>query len=859
MIKLTLNSLWSHKRRLISTCVAVILGVAFMAGTFVLTSTINKVFDDLFSTGYGGVDAVVRGPVLFKDAQQGGTQRDKFAESALPKVRALPGVADAEGSISTEQIAVLDAKNESMGGNGPPTIVGSWNPDAQLNPYHVVQGRAPRSARQAVIDKAGFEKGKFHLGGKIRLVTAKGTEAFTLVGVTRFGNADSSGGVLGVQTTLSEAQRLIAEPDRLQAINVRAAPGVSPDQLVRRIEAAKVAPKVDVVTGEQAAAEQSQELKGGFVSFFSTILLVFACIALFVGAFIISNTFGILIAQRTKELALLRAIGASRRQVLGSVLLEAACIGIFSAVVGFVAGVALAKGALVALNAAGIDLPSAGISVEPRSAVITIVVGLAITAIASLLPAIRATRVPPIAALRDVAIDRSNASRVRAGVGALALILGIVLLRPAFGADPTTDQIPGVGLGLGLVIIAVLVLGPTFSKPLSFLVGSPLPLLRGITGRLARENAMRNPRRTASTASALIIGVTLIVFITAFAASTQTSISNTISGGFRGEYIVQPANQGNFVGVDPKLAAKLRKVDGVQLVTAATFTGAQVVLPDGSKPGGFVAGIDDAYGTVFDVHMESGSLGDLRDGRIIVDRQVAKKHHVRDGQQIKVTSASGRRGTYRVAAISDEPQLLGQFTITKADSAKLNPAPTDSFLGVKLQHAGDLESLRKPLQAVVKQYPTMKLQDRDQFTGSIVNQIKALLNVIYGLLAISVLIALIGIANTLSLSIYERTRELGLLRAMGMSRDQLRSSVRWEAAIVALMGTAIGLVLGVGASLVMVKALVSQGITDFQLPIVGTLSLLTIVIVALALGVLAAVRPARRAARLNVLEAIASE
>ncbi|MGI8710678.1 MAG: ABC transporter permease [Acidimicrobiales bacterium] len=858
MIRLTLNSLWSHKRRLVSTCIAIVLGVAFMAGTFVLTSTINKVFDDLFATGYEGVDAVVRGPVLYRDHH--GTQRDNLPESALAEVKAVSGVAIAEGSISTEQITVLDQQGETMGGNGPPTIVGSWESDRQLNPYHVVRGRAPRSAGEAVIDKAGFEEGGFRVGGRIRLVTARGTRPLRLVGVTRFGDADSSGGVLGVQATLPQAQDLIGEANKLETVDVRTAPGVDPETLVQRLEAAKVAPRADVVTGDEAAAEQSQELKGGFVSFFSTILLVFAFIALFVGAFIISNTFGILIAQRTRELALLRAVGASRRQVLTSVLFEAGVIGVVSSVVGFVAGVALAKGALVLLNAFGVDLPSAGITVRPISAVITIAVGLLITASASLLPAIRATRVPPLAALRDVAVDQSGRSRLRLVFGLLLLGAGVYSILPAFGRDPTTDQLPGIGLGLGLVILAVLVLGPTFARPLSLAVGSPLPRLRGITGRLSRENAMRSPRRTASTASALIIGVTLIVFITAFAASAQTSISNSISGGFKGQYIVQPQSQASFTGVSPKLARSLRDVDGVDVVAAASFTPTQLVLPGGAKPAGFVGGIEPStYGRVFDVKMDTGKLTDLRPGTVVVDRQVAKKQGLRIGQQIGITSASGRKARLEISAISDEPNLLGQWTVSASDAARLSPSPTDAFIGLRIDRGLDLETLRAPLTAVVDRYPTMKLQDRDQFTGSLVDQIKALLNVIYGLLAISVLIALIGIANTLSLSIHERTRELGLLRAMGMARDQLRASVRWEAAIVALMGTVVGVLLGVGASIVMVKALVSQGFTDFQLPIFGILSLATIVVVAVALGVLAAVRPAWRASRLNLLDAIATE
>src|SRR4051794_150319 len=419
MFRLTFRSLWAHKRRLISTCISVVLGVAFMAGTFVLTATINRGFDDLFNTGYDGIDAVARGPVLYKNSQQGGTQRDFLPESAVANVRKVPGVAVAEATISSFQISVIDKHGDPMGGAGPPTIFGAWVSDGQLNPYHVVEGRPPQSGTEMTIDKAAADKGDLTIGHKVKLVTPKGNEFLTLVGITRFGDSDSSAGAIGVQTTLKGAQTIIGEPGRIETVVARAKPGVSPDELVQRIRTAEVAPKADVVSGDQAAAEQSQELKGGFVKFFSTILLVFAAIALFVGAFIISNTFGILVAQRTRELALLRAVGAARGQVLASVLTEAAAIGVFSSIVGIGVGVLLGGGALKLLSAAGIDLPNPGVTLSPRDALITLTVGLGITAIAAVMPAVRATRVPPIAALRDVAIDTADKSIVRPIIGGI--------------------------------------------------------------------------------------------------------------------------------------------------------------------------------------------------------------------------------------------------------------------------------------------------------------------------------------------------------------------------------------------------------------------------------------------------------
>ncbi len=855
MFRTTLSSLWSHKRRLISTCIAVILGVAFMAGTLVLTSTINSVFDDLFADVNKSTDATVRGPVLF-ESEQGGTQRDFIPADTLEKVRAVPGVAAAEPSIASEEVTLLDKKREPMGGQGPPTIVGSWGEDEQLNPYQVISGRAPEADGEAIIDRATADGGPFKVGDDLDLVTPAGEKQLRVVGISRFGDADSAGGVIFVGVTLEQAQEIAGEPGKLNSVDVRADDGVTPEELAADLRAAKVTPKADVVTGEELSKEQADELKG-FFGFISNILLTFAFIALFVGIFIISNTFGILVAQRTKELALLRAIGASRGQVLGSVLLEAAVIGIVSAVAGFLSGVGLAAGAMALLRSIGVDLPSANLTITPGTAVFAIVTGLLITTGSAVLPAIRATRVPPIAALRDVAIDTSDRSKIRAVAGVVLFLLGAVSILPAFGEDPTTDQLPGVGIGMALLVVGILVLGPVLARPLSRVVGAPLPALRGVTGRLARENAMRSPRRTASTAAALIIGVTLVGFITVFASSAQTSIKASISGGFTGDYILQPANQQTFTGASPDLAASLAKVEGVDAVTAISGTQTQLVFPDGTKATPTLAAVDpSSYTKLFDVKMAEGSLSDLKEGTLVVDRQLAEQKSLAIGDEVEVTSQTGRAESLRVAALSDDNVLLGQWTISTADMAKLVPQPTDFLVAVKLDAGTSVEGSRARLAKVADQYPTMKLQDRDQFTGSIVAQISALLNVIYGLLAVSIVIALIGIANTLSLSIHERTRELGLLRAMGMTRGQLRSSVRWEAVIVALMGTGIGLLLGLGLSYTLVKALSSQGIDQFNVPVSA---FVTVVVFGAGLGVLAALRPAAKAAKLNVLEAIATE
>jgi putative ABC transport system permease protein len=852
VFKLSLNSLWSHKRRLISTCISVLLGVAFMSGTLVLTSTINHVFDDLFAGTNQGTDAIVRGPIIVKDQRQG-TQRSRIPASTVEKVRKVPGVVAAVPSTFTADLTLLSPGGDPLGGNGPPTVVTSWTTDRNLNDYRVAQGRAPQADGEAVIDTATAKASKFTLGKPITIVTAQGTKKLTLVGLTKFGDADSAGGLISIGTTLSQAQLVTGEPGRIDEVDVRAAPGVSPDQLVQRLKTAKVTAKADVLTGRQAANEQANEIKSAF-GFFSKILQVFALIALFVGAFIISNTFSILVAQRTRELALLRAIGGSRGQVLGSVLLEAVAVGLISAVLGFATGVGLAVGALAGLKAAGVDLPTAGVTITPLSLAYAIGLGMLITLVAALLPARRATRVPPIAAMRDVAVEQSDRSVGRLVLGLIIAAGGVALSTTAFRTDPKLSL---VGVGLGLIVLAVLVFGPIIAEPIARVVGAPLPLIKGLTGTLARQNATRNPRRTASTAAALIIGVTLVGFITIFAASAQTSVTSAIDGGFRGNYIVSPASQHGSVGAPPKLAASIRKVPGVEAVAATSYQGAILMLPDGSTPSVFVAGVDPAaYQSIFKVDMLQGRFTDLRKGGVIVDEEAARKQHISIGERIGLTSDKGRKVSLRVVAVAKRSVLLRNWTISKADAEALTHTPSDAVIGIKLTNGTSVDGVRPKLRKLVREYPTLKLQDRNQFTGSIVGQIKALLNVIYGLLALSIIIALIGIANTLSLSVYERTRELGLLRATGMSRRQLRSTVRWEAVIVALMGTVIGLVLSVVLSWILVKALKNEGVTDYSVPIGG---MVFVVIFGAALGVLASVRPAIRAAKLNVLQAIASE
>jgi putative ABC transport system permease protein len=488
--------------------------------------------------------------------------------------------------------------------------------------------------------------------------------------------------------------------------------------------------------------------------------------------------------------------------------------------------------------------------------VVAFVVGLALTILATIAPAIRATRVPPIAALQGVSIDRSSTSLFRRIAGPVVIVLGLLALLPAFGSDPSTDVLPTVGLGAFLIFVGILIAGPVIARPLASVVGSILPKIKGITGQLARENAIRNPKRTASTAAALMIGVALIGFITIFAASATASVESEVDRGFRGEFVVQSTNSFSFTGVSPELAAQLSEVDGVSSVASYRASEALVTLPD-SESGTFLGAVDPAtFGEVFEVRMAEGELSDLEPGGIIVDRQVAESNDLAIGDEVSVTFPGGATADVTIDAVSDDQTMLGFWTMDVEEFGEVAPEQYDLQVGIKLDDGVDQEAVRGDLEAVVDEYPTVELLDRDEFVGAIAAQITALLNVIYALLALSIIIAFIGIANTLSLSIYERTRELGLLRAVGMSRGQLRSSIRWEAVIVALLGTLLGLLLGVGLSYTMVKALTAFGLGTFSFPVA---SVVVIVVLGAGLAVLASIGPARRAAKLQILDAIGAE
>ena len=531
MFRATIKDLSARKLRLLTTSIAVLLGVAFMAGTLVLTDTIGQTFDDLFADVNSGTDAYVRGEAAFEADELGG-QRARLDESLADTIGGIDGVAVAAPSIQA-YAQIVDKDGEPMGDPemGAPTYGANWLADDDLNPFELAAGRAPEAADEVVIDQGSAKAAGYQVGDDASVLTQAGEQAVTIVGIATFGGTDSPGGASFALFTLDAAETYLTAPGKVDAIKVVAADGVSDEQVVERI--AQVVPdQVEVLTGAEITAEDQSDIKEG-LGFFNTFLLTFALIALFVGSFIIYNSFSILVAQRGRDMALLRAIGASRRQVLGSVLLEAVVVGLIASVVGLAAGVGVASGLKVMLTTMGIDIPAGGIVLTSSTVVISLIAGLGVSIASALLPARRASRVAPVAAMRDVAVDSSGSSRRRAVIGTVVTGLGGASIAQGLFAGGDA-ALMAVGLGVALVFLGVAVLGPILARPLSRVLGSPLPHLKGMSGTLARENAMRNPKRTSATAAALMIGVALVGFITILASSTKASIGDSLDSSFKG-------------------------------------------------------------------------------------------------------------------------------------------------------------------------------------------------------------------------------------------------------------------------------------------------------------------------------------
>ncbi|MFE8946977.1 ABC transporter permease [Streptomyces sp. NPDC007856] len=848
--RLSLTSLRAHRRRFAGTFLAVFLGVAFLTGTLVMGDTLRASFDSMFGEATSGTDAVVRGADAITTPGEAQGVRRPVDTSLVKTVERVPGVAAAAPDIQgAGQLVGSDGK--PVGGQGPPTIAGNWITDPRLNPYRLAEGRVPARPGEVVVNRGAAKKGGLKIGDTTTLRTPDPVKV-TVVGLATFGGQDGMAQVTFTGMTRADAEKyLTARPGQAASIAVRAAPGVSQRELVRRLT--PVLPKgVEAITGQQSAQENTDMISSQFLTIFTTFLLVFSGVALLVATFSIHNTFAIVVAQRTRENALLRALGAARRQVTAAALAEACLVALTASLTGLAGGIGIAAGLQALFPAIGFPFPDGDLVIKTLSMVLPLAVGIVVCLGSALLPARRAGRTAPLAALRETAVDSSGASRVRAVTG---VVLGALALATPLTGVLVSPSVWLAGVGALFALAAFVVLGPVAATTAVRLLGGPLDRLRGVTGSLARRNALRNPKRTAATASALMIGVAVVSLFTVFGASLKATMDQTVSRSFAGDIAVSsPSFGAGGSGLSPRLAPALQRLPQVD---TAVGLGRGVAEVNGK---GRALTVTDpaALARTFDLGTVTGSLRGLGSDGIAITRKAADRQHLRTGDTTRLTFTDGRSENFTVRAVYGQSELAGDYVITRAAWAPHRTQDSDTLISVTFKHGVGADAGKAAVQKVAAQYGNPSVQTRDEYAQSSAGGIDMMLTLVYALLALAVVIALLGIANTLTLALHERTRELGLLRAVGQTRAQLRAMVRWESVLVAAFGTVGGLGLGGFLGWVLVKA--SDGASDtafaFALPLAR---LAVVALVGLLAGALAGLRPARRAARLDVLRAIATE
>ncbi len=850
MLRTTLKSLRAHWLRLLLTGLSVMIGVAFVSGTFVFTDTINATFDNLFADSFAGTDVVVQAEAEFAPGFTGPPPVD---ESLLDLVRSVDGVAVAEGSVFGFA-QLVDKEGNAIAPTGPPTLGGSWAQDPRLDgSVELREGRRPTAAGEITVDARTAQDNDLAVGDVVDVLVPTGRIEGEIVGVVGFGESDNLAGATFTGFELTEAQRVLGLEGKFSAITAVADEGLSPEALRDRV-ALVVPDGIEAVTAADEAAEQSEALKDA-LGFIGTVILVFAAVAVFVAAFIIQNTFRIIVAQRTREMALLRAVGATGAQVVRMVVVEALIVGVVASAIGLAVGFFVAVGLQGLMSAAGFDLPSTALELAPRTILIGMAVGVLVTVAAAILPARRAARIPPVAALTGVAAQRTGSLGKRAQLGALTLAAGIALVLVGLfePVDVGVNPLLVVGLGGLVTFVGVSVLSVLVVEPVARLVAAPILALGKVSGRLARDNAIRRPRRTAATASALMIGLALVGFFFILGASIKATTGAAIESTLRADYVITV--EGFSGGLPPAFAGELAELPEVGAVTPLRLN---FWNRDGSDE--ILVGIDAATAddTIF-LDVQDGSLAALAGGGVFVFDDTAANEGWEVGDTIPMGfAATGLQqvpvvGTFaeRNALPQGSPFLVGLDFYEQNFSEQL-----DFAIGLRVGGDADPGAARAAIEALADRYPSAVVEDQAEFRESQEGQVDVLLNLFNGLLLLAVIIALFGITNTLVLSVYERTREIGLLRAVGMSRWQVRRMVLWESIVVAVMGGLLGAVVGVFFGIVVVAALGRFGVDVLAIPYGDIASL---VVFAAVVGVLASIFPARRAARTDILEAIATE
>jgi putative ABC transport system permease protein len=842
MRNVTIKGLLAHKLRLALTSLAIVLGVTFISGSFVLTDTLHSLFDGLVGNIYQKIDFQVRGVAQFPTSDAADAVRNPLAEPLLGTVRHVAGVEAAYGEVSG-YAQFLSRQGTPIVNGSAATLGLEFDPDQQISELRLVQGKPPTGPDEVVMDAGTASKYHFAVGQTVRVLSASSApRAFTISGIARFGNVNNLAGVTFAAWALPTAQQVMGDVGQLDDINVVTTPGANKAEVQAAI--ARVLPKgAEVVTGQTVVNEEESSINQA-LSFFSTALLVFAFISLFVGAFTIFNTFSITVGQRTRELALLRVVGASRRQVFRSVLGEAAIVGAVSSAVGVGLGVLAALGLEALLRGFGYTLPTGPIVFEARTVVVGLAVGIGVTVISAVSPARRAVRVPPVAAITDRQGGTEVSARRRATRGGAVFGAGAVLL--AIGLSAPVVAL--VGLGALGIFVGTSMVAPALARPLASAIGRPVARLTGMPGRLGRENSMRSPRRTAQTASALMVGIALVSAMSVFGASISSSATASVDGAIKADLLVTGTGSGSG-SFSNSLAEKIATLPGVSASLIAYGGQFEVRQSIETLKGVSTQGLSQTV----NLHLISGSTGALNEGDLLLDSSTAKSDHLSVGDNVPVKFALTGASTMRIGGIYKANALIGSYLVGQAFDLSHYSQPLPGAVLLETGGGNASQKVQNEVEHVLAPYPTVQVQTRAQFEASAISGVNQLLGLVYALLALAVFIALIGIVNTLMLSVFERTREIGLLRAVGMKRRQIRTMVRSESVIISVFGAVIGIVVGTGLGLALVSAL---KLSNSSVPVP---SLVVFLFLSALLGLVAATWPARRAAKLDVLAAIATQ
>jgi putative ABC transport system permease protein len=855
MLSVALKGLAGRKLRAVLTALAIILGVAMISGTFVLTDTINNAFTTIFTQSYKNADAIISAKTAFTNDNGNGVQAPSFSQSLLPKVQALPDVKAAEGSVTDDQTNLVGRNGKVISTHGAGSLAFSVNPngDQRFNPLTLTAGNWPKGPHEIAIDSHVASSKGYQVGDTIGVERSGPVQQFRIAGIAKLSGVSIGSATLAI-FDLPTLQKLLGRVGKLDLIRVQSDSGVPTSQLISQINS--VLPPGTQVRNTQAQVKEDKKSAAGFTDFIRYLLLSFAAIALFVGSFVIANTLSITLAQRTREFATLRTLGATRRQILRSVIVEALVIGIFGSVTGLFLGLALAKGLNEVFVAFGIDLPTAGTVFETRTVVVCLIVGTVITLIASLRPARRATRVPPIAAVREGAeLPPGRFARWTPYLSALTLLIGILLL--AYGVLghnlPTATRLLSLAFGILLLFFGVAANAQRVVRPLASVLGWPARRFAGAPGVLAGDNAQRNPKRTASTASALMIGLALVTFVAILGQGIRASFESAVDDLFKADYAL--TSQDTFTPLTVSAEKAIAKAPGVTAVSGIRAGSAKVF---GSVDD--LTGADSQLTKVIHLDWKEGSNAvpaELGNTGVFVDDKYAKKHDLHLGSPITLETPTARELHLKVDGVFKLPKggsPFGPVTISNAlfDANYVDPQNEMAFVNVR---GGVTDANTKALNKAIGGFADAKVQTQAEFKSNFEKPLNGVIRLLYVLLALSVIVSLFGIVNTLVLTVFERTREIGMLRAVGLTRTQTRQMIRYESIVTSLIGAALGIVVGFFLAILVTHALSDEGIV-FAVPYK---SIVYFVIAAIIVGLLAAIWPARRAAKLNVLEALQYE